>query len=1593
MIILSTVLVLLVGGSAAFLLTKGSSVFGFLRDAEDYARIAEEAVDDAEIALKAGDVDEYNALLERAKRNLGAANKEDNANTEYLRRFIEVERMKIVDDLTLAYNHLNTVLQVLVKIHDNPNATEDERASYYELLHERHRAGVVVDGRNAYSEIYAKSRDWLVNHPDDKLARHYLALVEAGNAGSDKTTDQQREEILKNLNQAINEAPDDPWLRNAAGRYHVSNARRLYRVSGNAFTEEVNATNIRAFEELNRAVERAGDDPAPLVEALELMLAIRAQDKAIQMQVLGGQIETARKLHEMLKDKKMRDKLFMNELNSAVWAIQGRGSGIADHPFDGMAYSEDLAKAIVEDRPDDPASHAMLGTLYRQRGGLDDAEKAIAKGLEVLEANDRPNGRAFVLAVQARLEMLSTQAEVKIYLAEQANQDGDNKQYKQRLVEAANLLKELNDAPAPSKDWRDARVQFLRGRIDFAYRRYKEAVARFDKANELYSRVDTQKLQMLEFLARTHAKLNNDNAVIDTYEQIVQIQPASPQRLALIQVYLNQSGDQSLSRAEYHLSNYLGQFPDNLFALRLKAGLFAKKNAPEQAIELLEGLLAENPELNETNPEIKNDIDKYLQMAGQTEEAIKRVRQRLADRPEGEPMNIAVVNFLLSMLPTRQEKLQEIDRLEAQGLASNIAEIFRKFANNGRLTLDDELALNKAQNHRPGDHEIREWMIYRRWGNTDQARARLEEAMRLAPKLPTVLEARFVTALEDGRWEDAQLAIRDTLELDLADRPDIAVADGSFMRAQVTAMKGSTMQRGPARDKVLLQATVDYRQALDQYEFYVNGWVQLARVYLMQNNYFAAQDALREALSLQSQNTAAMELMAQAERATDNETRALERYEQILAINPNHATALDQFTELSQKLGVPGRAITLREKIRDRVPDNTGNRRALALLYSGDDDYDRAKEEIDAVIAREGKTQPNMVVLARVLAEGEKSDRAIQEVQQYLDKRGDQADWRDYLLLAQTHQWADDQDSADQAFAKAMQLEDKQSASATLAWAATLQQRGELERAAAIYKRLSDERPENETLKLQTIQVFLNARQYDQAEKLAMTLGDTPERYRALISVALGNEGQLALAVQRARAGVKAFPNDLELRLQLARLLLTIQNRRPQDSRDFAEIKKLAELLLKDHPDRVETQLLMADVHLAMNNKKQAIGQLEQILEFAPSHVPANERLYTIKLAEAQELAQTSVEASQAKAAEALGIAALLIKARPELPLLYRRAGEAATLAGLNEQAVEHFRNAFDKTDEAQDLAAYATALLSVERGADARSVLENPDHGTMVANNLYLRALRGRALVMSGNADGGASMLTNVLKAAETLQAQLVVVQQITLAYKGEPDRALAIVTDVMGEDLPVAIDASLASFLIRQDEHAKAANRLAKFEVEPVSNTLQQFNLLMQLAIARQESDQLDAAKRTYENAYQLVKQNPGAIPMRLRVHLLNNTAYLLADKMTGFEQEAIRYAREALEQLPANEQDENVALIEDTLGWALCQAGQFEEAIEVLNRSVKKYELSANLLHLGIAYNRAGKKDVALDVLDRARRRAKADGDKKMIEETEKAYRDAL
>lgn len=1570
-IILASVLVALTGGGVF-------AVMQLKKSAADHVRIAEQAMQEAEEAIQAGDIEKANNRLVRAGTNFYAAKSKDATNTEHLYRFIDSHRMVICSDLTLANNELEAELYGAVEIHDTPGASDKDRQFLYDLLNERLRMRLVVNKNGALGYMLNYSGKRLNTHPNDAIAKKNNAIAKSYLVEREPSED-QRLAVLTAINESIKTSPEDPWLKLALARYHTGDARRIYRAEGNTFTDQASESFALANQVINRVLDTPIEDPALMLEAVSQLLQVRSNNEDVAAEIINQQIKAVIKLGKVLEAKDNRDRLFLDELSRVVAVFRGVGSGNEENPFDAQAQATKLAQAVLKDRPEEPAAYALLGMIYRETLEFEKAQTTIEKGLDI-ERNT--NALQFVRDELARLDMLSNLAEVKIIFAAQS--ESDRKKRTEWLVEAGKLLEQLALMPTSRIEWRDARVQFLRGRIDLAYGRPKQAVVRFEKANQAYGGSD---LQTLRFLAETHRQLGNDAMLIKLSEQIVQRQPTSPMRLTLAEMYINQQEGQQLDLAAGHIDSYLAQFPNNLQAIRLKARLSAQRGDAKAAIQML---LAQDIE---KNPELQTDIARYQALTGNFDDVAEMLRKQIASRADGEPINLGAVNNLLNALREKPAKLAEIDRLAKEGLDTSIAAILRKFVNEGSLNVEDELKLLEARQLDPDELAIRKFQLYQVRNMPELARQSLQEAVRLAPDRPDVLGWRFRVALSDQKWDEAEEAIKRILALDVNERPDLAVSNGDFMRARLQASKAIALDAGPERDQALRGATVAYNQALDQYGFFVDGWIQLGRLQLIQSNFFAAQDSLREALSLQGRNVEALEYMARAEIGAGDQARALDRYELILRIRPSHPTALNSHTALAQQIGQPASAIALREQVRDRNPGNTNNRRVLAVLYAQDLAYDKAQSEIDAVIKVEGKTLDNMTALCRILLTGNKPAKAVEAASAYVSDRKAEATWQDHLLLAQTLEQTDQEDKAETAFSKAIEMEGADSSIATAAWGQALLGRGKQSEAAMVLEDLIKRQPENQQLIAQTAQLYIQLKDFAKAESLTKTLKESPERHQLMIQSALGQEGQFALAIERAKAGVKDFPNHFPLRLQLAQLLLAQQNRRPEESRDYDEVLAMSKRLSEDYEDRVDTKMLAVDVLIAMGQSDDVVSQLESILDFAPNHLPANERLYGIKLQQAQAAAATNPELSQALANEALAIVAVLIQNRPDLPVLNRSAGQAAEVARRFDQASEYFRKAFAATNAVQDLAAYAGNLLASGKGSDARALLESPDNASLVSNNLFLRALRGRALAASGQPDQAATLFLNIMRSADNANAREMLARQASIAFSSDPERAVKTVEEALGESMTVSIDNMLCSLLISNKQYDPAIERLSKYELNPVEDVAAQFTILLQLALARQESNKLSPAKETYELAYALKEKNPDAIPDQAKMQLLNNLAYLLADRLQGYEKQAVVYAQEAVNIIPKEMPDESIALVEDTLGWAMFKAGRIEDAIRVLETSVERFALAANQLHLGQVYLAKEDKNRALLVLEAALNKAKADNDEDMIKQVQEWYKKAL
>lgn len=1563
-----------------------SMVFAFTflkKSAADHVRLAEEAMQRAEIALADGDIKAHNTERERAAKHFGNAKSKDATNAEYLYGFIEAHQKYICDNLTAASNQLDSILAGAASIHDTPGASEEDRALLYEMLHERARKQLMSGKQHPIGMMFGYTTKRLDVDPQDPVATRYRAISLSFMA-DDKTDEEEVAKDIQFIADAAGANPNNPWLQSAAARYHMGNARRLFRAKGNTITDEVNAGFALAFKHAEAALQLAEQEMPAYVEAAGILADLRSGDEAVTAQINQRQREIAKQLSDKLQDKKNRDALFVEEVDRAIAILKLARPNAEDeaNTIDGPAQALALAKSLAKERPNEPAAYQILGNLQRETNRFEEAESSIEAGLAIERL---ANAGQFMRDNRARLGMQGMLADIKCTLAVRSS---DAKQREAMLKEADAIIDEMALADTMQTQWREARVDYLRGRVFLAQNKPRQAVTFLERANQAYGNKDAQTLRLL---AQTHTRLGNDKLVAGFYETIVTTLRATQEDLLnLINLYINPGEGQQLDRAQAQLDRYRQVIPGDMRAIRLQARLLAAQGKADEAIALLqEQDLDKNPELV--------DMIAALDVAGGNRDGmIKLLRERIADRPAGEDMNLQLVTRLLNLMPDTEQKKAELQRLAGEGLDEKIVGVLTRVLTTGQSTLEDQLALIDIQGGSPADIAMNKFLLYQRNNQPEEAQPYLDKAIELEPNRADVIEWRFRLALGDKRWSDAQQAIKDMLKLSPDKRSEVAVADGRFMRAQVLAVRASAMDLGEPRTKRIREAIVAYNNALGEYSHYVDGWVQLGRLHFMQGNYYAAQDGLREALKRQSNNLDALELMGLSEQASGDQINALERFEQILTIQPNHPTALDRFTALAQQMNLVARAIELREQIRERAPTNYNNRRVLALLYAQDESHTKAKQAIQDVITAQGSTRQNMVTLSQVLGANDAHEQAIKAIQDYLTKLGDKVQWRDHLLLAQVFEQADKTAEADAAFTKAIALEKPEGTfGASLAQAQALMGRGKTAEAAAIFEDLAKQFPDNHAIKQQAAELHLRLGNFDKAEAFANSLPDSAQRYQLLIQSASAQEGKFGVAIKRAQQGVGAYPSDFGLRLSLVELLRTEQDRKAQDQRVYSKLLSMAKALAKDHPDRVEAKVVLADVLLRMDRLAQATATLEEALELAPRHLATNERLFGIRLREARGLAPNDVEASREKAREALAIISILLENRPNVPVLLRSAGQAAQLAGLTAVAVDYYAKTFEATQEASDLAAYATALLAAGRGAQARVALEG-DNATLVSNSLFLRALRGRAIAAAGQPDTASRLFGNLLTQAKEPGDQLLITQQIILAFNDDPDRAVKLIEDTLGKDLPVNIDTALASLLLRQLQYEQAAARLIKYVKEPTEDVGTQFMILTQLALAHQESGQLIEAKAIYEMVFEKLEKNKTLIPQQQQVQMLNNMAYLLADQLQGYEKDAVRYAKRALDLLTDNVSDREHALIQDTLGWAYFKAGQNDDAIHVLKKSVAKYPLVANQLHLGRAYLASGDendKNLALLILEKAVNQAKSEGDEKMIAKTQKWYREAL
>ena len=521
-----------------------------------------------------------------------------------------------------------------------------------------------------------------------------------------------------------------------------------------------------------------------------------------------------------------------------------------------------------------------------------------------------------------------------------------------------------------------------------------------------------------------------------------------------------------------HLVEFLKYNPDDLQARLLMAQLLATNAQFAEAAALVEAIgLEENPQLIGTYAQ-------YLSQAGQIDRALAMVKERLA----AEPNDSNALSVLFTLVTDEDQRMTELQTLEANGLEPQRATQYRRLIENGgRMTIEEYIELAEAS----GTDELliqkQLYVTYAQSNQDEKMRETLAELTAMAPRDPNVLEWRFLLALRDNDFALAERMVAQMLELPAAERPKIAIGNGVFLKAQVlAALTRNQADTGETPDlRVPVRA---YRRALEDHPSYAPGWVELGRLQMFQQDWPRAAESLNRAYQIQPTNTEAAMLLARALRLSGETDLALDIYRNTIRRQPNDQRLMEEYLALEATGGVRRLAIERRQTLRNERPDNVQNRRALAVMLAEDGRHEDALAEIAALESDAGVSLGTTNAAAQIHVMAEEVQAGVDTFTRYIEDRGEDANMLDYLAFAEFLSRLDRDDASASAYQQAIAHEAPETRRASRAWASALARSGEFAQASSLLRELAAAFPDEHAFKMDLALIHLAEGRYDLVE-------------------------------------------------------------------------------------------------------------------------------------------------------------------------------------------------------------------------------------------------------------------------------------------------------------------------------------------------------------------------------------------------------------------------------------------------------------------------------------------------------------------------------
>jgi len=472
-------------------------------------------------------------------------------------------------------------------------------------------------------------------------------------------------------------------------------------------------------------------------------------------------------------------------------------------------------------------------------------------------------------------------------------------------------------------------------------------------------------------------------------------------------------------------------------------------------------------------------------------------------------------------------------------------------------------------------------------------------------------------------------------------------------------------------------------------------------------------------------------------------------------------------------------------------------------------------------------------------------------------------------------------------------------------------------------------------------------------------ISDMPEKENALIrratqespdsvsaqlvlSAYLGRQGDLAGALESARAAVAIEPDNRPAQLREAELLVDM-GYGDSDKEKIQAGRAIVDAVLEEEPDSPEAHFVSAKVELSEGDIESAKASLETVLQTRPDWAQARYVLGTA-LAASGELSRARVELARA------------IEIDPQLPNARKLLVKIHAQLGEHEFAIELGREYLERQPDDVDVRIIVgQSLIRIGRGQDAYAEVEKIPEERRDAAALF--AL-GRLDIAFGRVELGADRLRRadelmpgnpqVLRALVKLDRASgkldASVARITKAVEAAPDDSE--IAEVNAEvKMAIGDEAGARAALARaiELESRNVTAQLALAELEGRAGNLAGMIAVMErAAVAVPESSDLQYRLAVaYERNHQrreAIDAYEKSISLNTDLAIAkNNLAYLLAESGGDLDR-ALELAQQAKEQLP---DDANSA---DTLGWVLLKRGVPSAAIGYLEEAAERFPSNA-------------------------------------------------